>query len=196
MGKIEVSTVGAALHYNQVVNADETVKNGHTIFMSIRVFVGSTCDDLKDCRSAAVKVIARKAPLAVAEAMENWNEEHVDPTQVCCKKVSISTHYLGIFAYRHGWVPGYPELQGKSITEAEYDWAEEFGKPRYILMPDPTEKYAIDLFLAALTQSEREEKAQKAFIDRVKKNNCNFFKNIYDLADKIDNMVNRWIEKD
>lgn len=162
--------------------------------MGIHIFVSSTSEDLKEhCRPVAIGVINRKKPYAVAEAMESWNEENIDPVKMCRDKVLASTHYLGIFAYRRGWVPNRPEIKGKSITEAEYDWAVEFGKRRYVLMPLHGTKYANYLFTQSIQQSEEDEKAQEAFRTRVKNGVCKFFEDLDDFKKQIGNMVNRWV---
>ncbi len=167
--------------------------------MTIRIFVSSTSDDLKDtCRKIAIGVIDRKKPHAEAVAMEKWNDTYIDAVAMCDRKIrEESSHYIGIFAYRRGWVPtNLPEISGKSITEAEYDWALQYKKLLYILMPNPCEKFAQQLFVNSIEgQTEEDDEAQAAFRRRVKNGGfCRQFDNLEEFKKYIQDRVNRWIK--
>jgi hypothetical protein len=81
--------------------------------MTVYVFVSATCKDLsQDCRPCAINAVHLSG--AVAVTMETWDTEYLDPVEVCREKIEqCSSHYLGIYAYRYGWVP---DKLGKSIV--------------------------------------------------------------------------------
>src|SRR5215213_4354501 len=117
---------------------------------NIHPFLSATKDDLDaDCRPEALRAVSLAGGVPVT--METWDTEYQDAVQVCCEKIKGSSHYIGIFAYRRGWTP--PLLQ-KSITEAEFDWAEEFKKPMVVFLPNPAATFTLKLKKRASKQSE------------------------------------------
>lgn len=165
--------------------------------MAVRIFVSSTSQDLKEvCRLPAIRIIDSYQPNATAEAMEKWNEDHVDAIVVCKSKLEASTHYVGIFAYRRGWVPTHVDLENRSITEAEYDWAIELKKIPYILIPSPDSEIGRELRRDALGQSETDLRQQTAFVSRVRNNGVvKLFETSIEFEDSIRNKVKEWVRK-
>jgi hypothetical protein len=135
--------------------------------MTVCVFISSTSEDLKqDCRQTVICAVQEANCVAVT--MELWNTEYQPPVEVCHDKLKKdSTHYLGIFAYRRGWVP--PTLK-KSITEAEFDWALAYQKPMAIFIPRAGTDFGAELLRRAASQAPEDTAAQKAFLERVKSN--------------------------
>jgi hypothetical protein len=86
----------------------------------MKVYLSSTFRDLEAYR-AAVFAGLEKAGLDVAR-MEAYTAADERPLDLCLADVAISDIYVGIFAWRYGYVPpaahGNPE--SKSITELEY----------------------------------------------------------------------------
>src|ERR1041384_3955289 len=80
-----------------------------------KVYVSATFLDLQDCR-AAVQLALRR--LRVEDmAMESYVAEDRRPLERCLADVASCDVYVGIFAWRYGFIPaGYHQ----SITELEY----------------------------------------------------------------------------
>ena len=96
-----------------------------------KVYVSATFRDLQECR-AAVKLALRR--LRVEDvAMESYVAEDRRPVERCLEDVAECDLYVGIFAWRYGFIPpGYD----RSITELEYRQAEALGKPCLIFLLD------------------------------------------------------------
>jgi WD40 repeat protein len=90
----------------------------------LRVYLSSTFEDLKDYRAAVFSAL-EKAGLAVAR-MEGYTAADERPLDLCLRDVAHSDVYVGLFAWRYGYIPppehGNPHA--KSITELEYRQAE------------------------------------------------------------------------
>src|SRR5688572_12746240 len=94
-----------------------------------RVYVSSTFTDLKDARESVRKVLQR---LGVEDvAMETYTAEPDRPLDKCLRDVSSCDHYVGIFAWRYGYVP---DGHDRSITELEYRRALDDGKDVLIFL--------------------------------------------------------------
>ena len=85
-----------------------------------KVYVSATFRDLEECRSAVMLALRR---LRVEDvAMESYVAEDRRPVERCLADVAECDLYVGIFAWRYGFIPaGYD----RSITELEYRHAEE-----------------------------------------------------------------------
>ena len=94
-----------------------------------KIFVSSTFKDLKECREKVRLVLRRMKHEDVA--MEYYVAEDKRPVDKCLEDVAACDIYVGIFAWRYGYIPtGYD----KSITELEYRKAVETGKDCHIFL--------------------------------------------------------------
>ena len=93
------------------------------------IYLSSTYEDLKDYRSAVFEAL-RKAGYQVL-AMEDYVATDRRPVEKCLADVAGADIYVGLFAFRYGYVPpvehGNPD--GLSITELEFRHAEKLRKP-------------------------------------------------------------------
>src|SRR5215467_9487983 len=93
------------------------------------IYLSSTYDDLKDYRAAVFEAL-RKAGYEVL-AMEDYVATDRRPVEKCLTDVAETDIYVGLFAFRYGYVPpaahGNPD--GLSITELEFRHAEKLRKP-------------------------------------------------------------------
>jgi hypothetical protein len=80
-----------------------------------RVYVSSTFKDLKECREKVIIALKRMGHEDVA--MEYYVAQDERPLDKCQKDVASCDLYIGVFAWRYGYVP---EGYDKSITELEY----------------------------------------------------------------------------
>jgi len=96
-----------------------------------RIYVSSTFKDLKECREKVKVTLKQMSHEDIA--MEYYVAEDKKPVNKCLEDVAFCDLYIGIFAWRYGFVPdGYD----KSITELEYRKAVETGKDCLIFLLD------------------------------------------------------------
>jgi hypothetical protein len=160
---------------------------------NITVFISSTSQDLKqDCRKYAIATI-RLCSAAQPVAMEDWFPDHTYTVKMCLDKIEQeSTHFLGIFAHRYGWRPGGPN--DTSITEKEYDHALKLKRPMFILIPDETSAFYVELKLRAQSQPPEDAEAQKKFLARVTGagKTCRYFASSEELTIWVTHKIYEW----
>lgn len=111
--------------YAASYTADLYRKNGGA---PLKVFISSTVTDLQEYRKGAIEVINRYkvvTPLGV----EFVNGEAHDPEAADEKSIGDCDVFIGIYAYRYGFLP---EGRDKSVIEIEYELARKLGK-KYLL---------------------------------------------------------------
>src|SRR5688572_4256157 len=101
--------------------------------MSTTVFISSTSRDLLDHRAAVAKALLKAGyhPIDMADFVARPQ----GATTACLKEVAESDLFVGIYAWRYGYIP---QGAAASITEQEYIEAERLGKPCFIFMVDET----------------------------------------------------------
>lgn len=98
----------------------------------MRPFISSTSIDLKDYRQAVIYACQKLGVVPVN--MEEFQPDSDPGPAVSLEKVRESNLYIGLFAYRYGFVPA---GSVKSVTEQEYDEATRLGLERLIWIVDP-----------------------------------------------------------
>ena len=96
-----------------------------------RILISSTALDLPAHRRHARDACERMSMLPLV--MEQMPASPADALTLSRRYVDEADFYLGIFAFRYGFVP---EGREKSITELEYDRAVERGTPVFIFIAD------------------------------------------------------------
>lgn len=100
---------------------------------ALTVFISSTLRDLENYRRAAVEECHRLHLLPTY--MELFEAETVGATEASLRKLDDADLYVGIVAHRYGYIEhGYE----KSVTELEFDHAEEKNIDRLCFIVDPT----------------------------------------------------------
>ncbi len=95
-----------------------------------KIYISSTYADLKKEREAAAQAV-RRLEEHQAVAMENYVAADQRPVDKCLQDVRSSDVYVGIFAWRYGFIPqGYD----KSITHLEYETARQAGLPCLVFL--------------------------------------------------------------
>jgi hypothetical protein len=97
----------------------------------LRVYVSSTSVDLKKHRVAVIAALRKMGVTPVC--MEDYTAQDTLPVDKCIADVAKSEAYVGMFAWRYGFVP---HSYDKSIIELEYRKALEVGIPTLICLLD------------------------------------------------------------
>jgi len=95
----------------------------------IDVFISSTSRDLPAHRQQAMDACLRMGMFPIM--MEHLPASDADAIEASLKMVDEAEIYLGIFAWRYGYIPAGYDI---SITEMEYRRAVERGIPRLIFV--------------------------------------------------------------
>lgn len=97
-----------------------------------RIYLSSTFGDLQDHRKAVSVALRRLGHEDVA--MEYYVAEDKRPLDRCLEDVESCDAYVGVFAWRYGYVPDTGNPDQLSITELEYRRAKAVGKARLIFL--------------------------------------------------------------
>jgi len=97
-----------------------------------RIYLSSTFQDLELFRSAAGRQLRRMNKQVVG--MEDYVAADVRPLDRCREDVDRCDVYVGLFAFRYGFVPEHDNPGRSSITELEYRHAVEKKKPCLIFL--------------------------------------------------------------
>ncbi|MBV8276226.1 MAG: DUF4062 domain-containing protein [Verrucomicrobia bacterium] len=100
--------------------------------LPVTAFISSTSIDLADYRQAAIEVCNELQLTPIA--MEFFGAAGVGATAGSKSKLESADVYLGIFAHRYGYIE---EGYEKSVTEIEFDYADERGLERLCFIVDP-----------------------------------------------------------
>src|SRR4051812_2387639 len=103
--------------------------------MPTKIYISSTYEDLKDHRDAVCRGL-RKLPGCNVRAMEDYVATDERPLDRCLADVAECDIYVGIFAWRYGFVPAAGNPERRSITDLEYRKACELGKRRLNFLLD------------------------------------------------------------
>ena len=152
-----------------------------------RIYVSSTFSDLQDYRKGVSSALRRLGHEDVA--MEYYVAEDRRPLDRCLEDVESCDAYVGIFAWRYGFVPRTGNPEQLSITELEYRHALATGKACLIFLisvdtPWPPAK----METAALSRIE----ALREDLMSGDRHGVNTFESVDDLALKVTEAVVNW----
>jgi hypothetical protein len=100
------------------------------------IYLSSTYEDLKDFQSAVVHALRQSEYRVVA--MEDYVATDQRPVDKCLKDVERADIYVGVFAFRYGYIPPseHSNPKGLSITELEFRHARRLKKPCLMFLAD------------------------------------------------------------
>src|SRR5215203_2821242 len=96
-----------------------------------RIYISSTYSDLNDAREQVYRVLRKMGHDTIA--MEDYVATDQRPLDKCLADVDSCDIYVGIFAWRYGYIPPNEE---RSITELEFREAGRKGKPSLLFLLD------------------------------------------------------------
>lgn len=108
-----------------------------------RIFVSSTYLDLKDYRHYVSSTIRQMGHDDIA--MEYFVAEDQRPLKKCLAALEQADLYVGIFAWRYGYIPMKGNRKQLSITELEYSEARQRKIPCLIFLLDESTAWVPDL---------------------------------------------------
>src|SRR4051812_15049945 len=96
------------------------------------IYISSTCEDLRQCREKVYLTLRQLGH--DARAMEDYVATDERPRERCEADVRESELYVGIVAWRYGYVPEANNPEELSITYLEYRAAEAAGVTRLMFL--------------------------------------------------------------
>jgi len=117
-----------------------------------KIYISSTYEDLKEYRETVYRALRRDSHDVIS--MEDMVAQGQKPLQACLEDVASCDIYVGIFAWRYGFIPvDEKDNPNKlSITELEYRKACEVDIPCLIFLLDEDVSWPIR-FIDGTTQS-------------------------------------------
>jgi hypothetical protein len=97
-----------------------------------KIYISSTYSDLKEYREKVYRILSQWGHQVIA--MEDYVASDQRPLDKCLADVAGCDLYVGIFAWRYGYVPDRDNPDGRSVTELEYRQAGTAGLPRLIFL--------------------------------------------------------------
>jgi hypothetical protein len=101
-----------------------------------KVYLSSTYSDLKEHREAVYRTLRQMGHDVIA--MGDYVATDQRPQDKCLADVASCALYLGIFAWRYGYIPPKDNPDEKSITELECCKVGALGKKRLIFLLNET----------------------------------------------------------
>jgi hypothetical protein len=98
------------------------------------VYLSSTFEDLKEHRKAVAQTLRKMNKIVTS--MEDYTASDERPLDKCLADVANSDIYVGLFAFRYGFVPDHDNLDQLSITELEWKKAHDLNKPCLIFVAE------------------------------------------------------------
>lgn len=124
------------------------------------VYVSSTYDDLIEYRKAVARAL--RMVRATVVAMEDYVSRDERPLDACRKDIEACDVYVGIVAWRYGFVPTHNNPRRLSITELEYEHAQDLRKPCLMFLLDPSMPWPPDV-IDAITRHGRGGQSVRRF---------------------------------
>jgi hypothetical protein len=149
-----------------------------------KIYLSSTFSDLQKHRQAVYRVLNQLSHDVLA--MENGVARNDRPLDVCLRDVTCCDVYIGIFAWRYGYIPGEDNPEQRSITECEYRRAEESSKPCLIFLLDENASWP-PTSMDSYTNGDREwgQRIKALRKELEGKKYVDFFRSSDDLATKV-----------
>ena len=129
-------------------------------------------------------------------AMEDYVAQDQRPLQKCLKDVASCDIYIGIFAWRYGYIPEKNNIKKLSITELEYLKAGKIHIPRLIFLLRDDVPWSPH-FIDGTAQSDNKSKADiNRLRNALKKNHLpSFFRDQGELTSLVVIAINNAMEK-
>ncbi|MDJ0713883.1 MAG: DUF4062 domain-containing protein [Prochloraceae cyanobacterium] len=157
-----------------------------------KIYISSTYSDLKEYREKVYQTLRRMQHDAVA--MEDYvaTGQH-PPLNKCLADVAKSDLYVGIFAWRYGYIPDEENPQQKSITELEYRQAQQLGKPCFIFLLHEDAPWSRRQMDVVTGKGDRGRRIEEFRQELGKTKLVSFFKTPDELANLAGAAIHQWV---
>jgi len=154
------------------------------------IYLSSTYEDLKDFRSAVVQALRQSEYHVIA--MEDYVATERRPVDKCLKDVEKANIYIGVFAFRYGYIPPieHNNPNSLSITELELRHAQRLKKPCLTFLADQKSSGFSATMMDAFTGDGETGKHIKRLREELGRElTANFFSAPYHLASLVQSAV-------
>src|SRR5262249_32958698 len=114
--------------------------------------------------------------------MEDYVAADERPLAKCLKDVEASDVYVGVFAYRYGFIPEPSEIPGTSITELEYRHALKCKKPCLLFLLAEDQPWQRSFMDDVTGEGDEGKRIARLREDLVKEKLASYFKTQQELA--------------
>lgn len=156
----------------------------------LRIYISSTFNGLEPYREAVYKALRKLRHDVVA--MEDYVATDKRPLDKCLADVESCDVYVGIFAWRYGYIPEKDNPEQKSITELEYRKAGEAKKERLIFLLELDVDWKPPLMDAVTGDGDRGARITAFRAELAKEHTDNFFTTPDGLANLVTAAVTAW----
>jgi hypothetical protein len=155
-----------------------------------KIYLSSTYSDLKAYREAVYHALRQMRHDVIA--MEDYVATDQRPLQKCLADVAECDLYVGLFAWRYGYIPLQENPENKSITELEYRQAMRAGKTCLIFLLDEETPWPRTQMDAVTGEGNRGECIDTLRGELAQEKICKFFKTPEHLASLVGPAVHLW----
>jgi formylglycine-generating enzyme required for sulfatase activity len=155
-----------------------------------KIYISSTYQDLIAFREAVYRALRRMRHDVIA--MEDYVATDQRPLDKCLADVADCDVYVGIFAWRYGYIP---PGQKKSITELEFRQAVKEKKTCLIFLLDEEGAWSPKLMDAVTRDGDGGERINTLRQELKRDYQVDSFKTPDDLAGKVSTAVSRWAQE-
>lgn len=158
--------------------------------MQLNIYLSATFVDLEQHREKVARELRSLRHDVIA--MEEYVAADKRPLEQCLQDVRNADVYVGIFAWRYGYVPAQDNPEKKSITELELREAERLGKPRLIFVLKNTAPWPPSMMDATTGDNERGVRINALRDSLQQERLAGMFETADELAGKVVSAVYRW----
>lgn len=158
--------------------------------MQLKIYISSTFVDLEQHRERVYRELRSLRHDVIA--MEDYVAADKRPLDQCLQDVRSCDVYVGIFAWRYGYVPTTDNAEGRSITELELREAERLGKPRLIFVLKSTAPWPPSMMDATTGENERGARINRLRESLQQERLAGMFETADELAVKVVGALYRW----
>ena len=111
-----------------------------------KIFIGSTSHDLREHRLKVREVVEKLSDRfePITMDVEFGAANHPDAVRISLENLDEADIYIGIFAFRYGYIPEGENPESISITEMEFRRASERGIPRFCFLAEDHDSWPVD----------------------------------------------------
>jgi len=120
--------------------------------MGLTIYISSTFEDLRDFRRRVYDQLRSLRHDVIG--MEDYVAADERPLVKCLRDVREADLYIGLFAWRYGYVPKTENPEQKSVTELEYLEAKAQGKPCLLFLLEDKVPWPPNLMDSATGENE------------------------------------------